>query len=290
MSEHSTAPVPVDLPYRLPWRSPGVRAGAHRSRHEGSGGFFRDFAPLMQRPDPRRIDLRVSVRDPFEGLFVRRFEQKTAIWVYALIDVSASMGFRGNADKMQLALALCAAIAASARRAGDSFGLVGCSHRIAPDLHFPATRTRAGEAEMLGRLASHEPRGAGTQGFLDAAALIAGRRKLVFVISDFLMPPERIAAIFAALSRHDIVPILLTDTLEVERLPRWALLSLADLELGRRRLVVMRPRLREAWIRRKEARRAELNSIAAQFGRAPFEVRDHIDWDRLGAYLMGGGG
>jgi uncharacterized protein (DUF58 family) len=281
---------PADVPYRLPWRSLGVRVGAHRGKLEGSGGFFHDFAPLLQRPDARRIDLRISARDPFEGLFVRRFEQKTAVSVYALLDVSASMSFRGNADKMRIAADLCAVLAASARRAGDAFGLIGCGSRVEPDLYFPATRTRGGEAEMTRRLHTHVPTARGVQGFVEAAALIAGRRKLVFVISDFYMTHAETETIFSGLSHHDIVPILLTDTLEVERLPRWGLLSLTDLEFGRRRLVVMRPSLREAWQRRSEARRAGLNAVAARYGREPFEVRDRIDWDRLAGHLIGGVG
>lgn len=293
MSDRAEAPSSraqsiADLPYRLPWRSIGVHAGPHRGKMEGAGGYFHDFAPLLQRPDPRRIDLRVSVRDPFEGLYVRRFEQKTAVTVYALVDVSGSMGFHGATDKLRLAADLCAALAFSARRAGDAFGLMGCSDGIDPDLHFPATRTRGRETEMADRLRQAPPHGQGMHGFLEAAALIAGRRKLVFLISDFYMARQETQAIFSALSHHDIVPIILSDTLEVERLPRWGLLSLADLEFGRRRLVVMRPSLRAAWRRRSEARRAELNAIAMRYGREPFEVRDHIDWDRLSGYLMSG--
>lgn len=284
----SDAAPPADVPYRLPWRSVGLHAGAHRGKMEGAGGFFHDFAPLLQRPDPRRIDLRVSVRDPFEGLYVRRFEQKTAISVYALVDLSGSMGFRGYADKLQLAADLVAALASSARRAGDAFGLIGCRDAIDPGLHFPAMRSRGGEAEMLRRLRGAVPGGRGARGFLEAAALIAGRRKLVLLISDFYMTHREMEAIFSALSPHDIVPIVLSDTLEVERLPRWGILSLTDLEFGRRRLVVMRPSLRAAWQRRSEARRAELNAIAMRYGREPFDVRDRIDWDRLGGYLIGG--
>lgn len=282
------APPPAEVPYRLPWRSVGVRAGAHRGKLEGSGGYFRDFAPLLQRPDPRRIDLRVSVRDPFEGLFVRRFEQKSAVSVYALLDVSASMGFRGNADKMRLAADLVAVVAASARRAGDAFGLIGAAERIVPELHVPATRTRGGEAEMVAAVRSFEPAGASAIGLVEAASLIAGRRKLVLLISDFYMAHDEIEAIFAALSEHDIVPIVLMDSCEIERLPRWGILSLTDLEAGRRRLVAMRPSLREAWQRRSERRRAELRAVAARFGRAPFEVHDRIDWDGLGAHLING--
>lgn len=282
------APPPAEIPYRLPWRSVGVRAGAHRGKLEGSGGYFRDFAPLLQRPDPRRIDLRVSVRDPFEGLYVRRFEQKAAVTVYALVDVSASMGFRGHADKMRLAADLVGVIAASARRAGDAFGLIGCAESVVPQLYVHATRARGGEAEMVEALRTFEPTGSGTRGLVDAAALISGRRKLVVLISDFYMAHEETEAIFSALSEHDIVPIILTDTCEIERLPRWGLLSLTDLEIGRRRLVAMRPSLREAWQRRSERRRAELRAVAARFGRAPFEVRDRIDWDGLGAHLISG--
>ncbi len=279
---------PADIPYRLPWRSSDVRIGAHRSKLEGAGGYFRDFVPLLRSPDPRRIDLRVSARDPFEGLHVRRFEQKAAVTVYALVDVSASMGFRGDADKMALAADLCSALAAAVRRAGDAFGLIGCDAIVQPDLMFLATRARGAEMEMLRRLRAFQPTGRGSRGLIDAAALVAGRRKLVFLVSDFYMPAADIEAVFSALSHHDIVPIILSDSVEMEKLPRWGILSLADLEVGRRRLVVMRPRLREAWQRRSGRRRAELNAIAARFGRQPFEIRDRIDWDRLGAHLVGG--
>jgi uncharacterized protein (DUF58 family) len=277
-----------DLPYRLPWRSSSARAGVHRSKLEGSGGYFRDVVPLLRSPDPRRIDLRISARDPFEGVHVRRFEQKAEVTVYFLVDVSASMGFRGSAEKLALATQLAAALAASARGAGDAFGLIGCDEIVRPELTFLATRARGSEAEMLGRLRDFTPVGHGSLGLRDAAALIAGRRKLVFVVSDFYMPNEDIEAIFASLAHHDIAPILLADSVEVENLPRWGIMSLVDLEVGRRRLVVMRPKLREAWQRRSRRRRADLKSMAARYGRAPFEINDRIDWQRFAGYLTNG--
>lgn len=277
-----------DLPYRLPWRSAHARVGSHRSKLEGAGGFFRDVVPLVRNPDPRRIDLRISARDPFEGLHVRRFEQKAAVTVYVLVDVSASMGFRGSADKFALAAELCAALAASARRAGDAFGLIGCDETVRPELTFLATRARGSEIEMLRRLREFVPQGRSASGLRDAAAMIAGQRKLVFVVSDFYIPRGEIEEIFAALAHHDIVPILLADSLEIEKLPRWGIFSLTDLEVGRRRLVVMRPKLREAWLRRSWRRRADLKASAARYGREPFEIDDRIDWQRLAGYLMDG--
>jgi uncharacterized protein (DUF58 family) len=277
----------IDVPYRLAWRSAGVRIGAHRGEVEGSGGLFRDFDQLMRSPDPRRIDLRMSLRDPFETLYVRRFEQKTSITVYALVDLSASMGFEGSVDKMQVVADLAGAIAASARRIGDSFGLIGCDDNIIPEFFLPATRSRGGEADMVAKLRAFVPSGRGSQGLIDAASYLAGRRKLVFVISDFYWPRAEIEALFEALSQHDIIPIVLKDRRETQDLPRYGLVSLRDLETGRRRLVAMRPSLRAAWQRRDAERARALRSIAMRYGRPPFEIVGPVNWDRFGAYLMG---
>lgn len=278
---------PQGLPYRVSWRASGVQAGAHRGRISGNGGLFRDLATLIENPDPRRLDLRASLRDPFEQLYVRRFEQKTAITVYALVDVSASMGFRGNMEKLQTAAAICGALAASARRIGDAFGMIGCGTRVEPELHFHATRSRAGETRMVSAITSFRAKAANADGLIEAAGLIAGRRKLVVLISDFHIGTERLEAIFAALGEHDIVPIQLVDSAETATLPAWGILTLTDLETGRKRLVALRPSLKAAWERTRAAHQAQLETLTARYARAPFKVVDHVNWDRLGAYLMG---
>lgn len=277
----------VDVPYRLAWRTSDVRIGAHRGKVEGSGGLFRDFDLLTRSPDPRRIDLRMSLRDPFGTLYVRRFEQKSSITVYALVDLSASMGFEGSVDKMDVVAGLCGALAASARRIGDSFGLIGCDEKIIPELFLPATRSRGGEAEMVAELRDYLPKGHGAEGLIEGASYLAGRRKLVFVISDFYLPLPLIEALFEALSQHDVVPIVLKDRREFEDLPRYGLVSLADLETGRRRLLAMRPSLRAEWIRKQAEHSRALRALAMRYGRPPFEIVGPVDWDRLGAYLMG---
>jgi uncharacterized protein (DUF58 family) len=279
-------PPPAELPYRLDWRGSGIRVGAHRGKIEGAGGLFRNFDLLLRAPDPRRIDLRMSLRDPFGNLVVRRFEQKTSIVVYVLVDLSASMSFEGDAGKMQVVADLCGALAASARRIGDSFGLIGAAEHILPAFFLPATRSRGNEAEMVARLRAFRPEGHGAQGLLDAASYLAGRRKLVFVMSDFHWPVDLIESLFAALSPHDVVPIVLKSAHEARDLPRFGLVSLADLETGRRRLFVMRPSLREKWRRRQAEQARALRAAARRYGRASFEIVGAVDWDRLAAYLL----
>jgi uncharacterized protein (DUF58 family) len=279
---------PVDIPYRLAWRTRAVRSGAHRSVVAGAGGMFRDLTSLLDARDPRRIDLRQSLRDPFEMIHVRRFEQTSAIAVTVLVDISASMGFAGRARKLALARELARVISAAAIRTGDTFALMAADARVHGDVTLTATRSRTGAARAIDRLCRVPVRGNGARGLVQAAALTGTRRGLVFLVSDFLMPAADLAAIFAALSRHDVVPIALYDSAEIDALPNWGLMELEDLETGRRRLVMLRPSFKDAWHRRIEARRSDFRALARRFGRDPFEVTNRIDWERLGAHLTAG--
>ncbi len=284
----SVAPAPVDLPYRIVWQSRALRQGMHRSRQSGAGGLFRDLASLMDYRDPRRIDLRQSLRDPFEALHVRRFEEKSQIGVTMLLDVSGSMGFEGSAHKMSLAADLAQVFATSVRRAGDTFALYAADDRVREELSVAPTRSRAGEADMIAALRAYVPRHRDASGLVEAALRVGRRRNLVIIVSDFLMPESQLEAVFDALTGHDVVPIRIVDSRESRELPSWGLLELTDLETGRRRLVAMRPSLKAEWQRRNEARRSFFLRLAARYGRTPFEVTDTIAWDRLGAHLAAG--
>jgi uncharacterized protein (DUF58 family) len=278
----------LDLPYRIVWRSRALRQGLHRSAQSGAAGVFRDFATLLEHRDPRRIDMRQTLRDPFGALYVRRFEEKSRIGVTMLVDVSGSMGFRGASRKMGLAADLAQVFAASVRRAGDTFALYAADEAVREDLSVAPTRSRAGEDEMVAALRAYVPSRRGASGLIDAASRIGRKRNLVLVVSDFLLPEEQLEALFESLRTHDVIPVRMVDSAETARFPDWGLVELADLETGRRRLVAMRPSLKAEWQRRIEARRHFFYTLASRYGREPFEITDQVRWDRLGAHLAAG--
>lgn len=280
----------LEIAYRPAWRPSSASIGAHRSRFASGLGTFRDTVPLMRQPDPRRIDLRQTIKHPRRELQVRRFEQRSAITVCAVVDISGSMAFSGRARKMDNAVALCTGLSRYARRVGDAFGLVACDAHARPEFTLPASRRRGLEEEIMSRLARHRPSGIGGRGLVEAAGLLAGRRKLVFLISDFRMPIADVEAVMEALANHDVVPLVLEDSLESEGLPRWGLVELADLETGRRRLTFLRPALHDALRAESEARRLELGRVFARSARRPFYVRDRLNAEKLAEHLLGGGG
>jgi uncharacterized protein (DUF58 family) len=274
------------LPYRLRWRPEGIFPGAHPGRGEGAEGEFRRHVSLLRQPDPRRIDLRVSLRDPYGELHVRQFAPRRAVPVAMLVDLSGSMRF-GAAVAGPVA-ELGALLALSAVRSGDNFALFGCDDGVNEVASLPLSRRRGLEAEVRERLMAARPRGAGAAGLFEAAGRLPGRRSLVFLVSDFLMPADEIERLLDALWRHDVVPVVLRDGALEEDLPRWGLIELGDLETGAARLVFMRPALRARWLRAARERQAALAGLFARRGLRPVTLKDALDTDALAQRLMEG--
>jgi Mg-chelatase subunit ChlD len=131
----------ADILYRPRGRFRSNHVGAHSSSEIGGLGVFRDQTPFLRYPDARRVDVRATLRDPFGETHVRRFEQRSAIDVYALVDLSASMGFVGAVDRFAVACDLCAALAFSATRIGDRFGLIAGDDGLRQNVFLLATRS-----------------------------------------------------------------------------------------------------------------------------------------------------
>lgn len=270
------------VPYRLRWRPRGVRPGAHPGQGDGGDGTFRALVPLVARPDPRRIDLRASLRDPFEGVHVRTFAPRRATTVAVLTDLSGSMGFDGTGAEVAR---LAATLAASAGATGDEFTLIGAGDSVRADAFIPASRRRGLGAQVAATLSRAEPAGKSAQGLAAAAERLPRRRCLVFLVSDFLMPQADLDLTLDALWRHDVVPVVVRDSRAEGDVPAWGLMEIADVETGGRRLAFMRPGLRARW---QAAARAWLAALEASFaarGYTPFHLVDRFDPDALVAFL-----
>ncbi|MDZ5650005.1 DUF58 domain-containing protein [Nitrospirillum sp. BR 11828] len=286
----------LDIHYRPRGPITGRRAGAHPSRQVGGLGTFRDLVPFAAHPDARRIDVRATALDPFDTIMVRRFRQRASIDVYALVDLSASLRYQGHAMKAAVARELCVALARSATRIGDRFGLIGCDAVLRRDCFLPATARRGVAADVAVLLAPSRWGGPGTGmgpgpemgagGLLEAGPYLAGARKMVFLISDFLLPLELLHRVYEGLAMHDVVPVVIRDSTEGVELPDWGLLDLADLESGGRRLVFMRPSLKRRWLAQEADRQAALRQLAARHGRAPLTVTDRLDPDEFSRALL----
>jgi len=131
---------PQELYYRLNWRAHGIHASAHQIRNRGTGLDFCGYAPFLDYPNPRRLDLRASLRSIPRQYVVRSYYEHGAVNVYALVDMSSSMDYLGNTNKQKLVADISASIAWSANLSGDAFGLLASDDSIRSDLHIHPSR------------------------------------------------------------------------------------------------------------------------------------------------------
>lgn len=276
----------LEFHYQVRWRSPSAHPGHHRSHHTGGGFEFAGHVPFVAEPDPRNLDVHATLHDPFGQLMVRRFRQRSAIPVFVVADLSASMGFTGRVRKLEVLTEFTAAAAYSAYRSGDPFGFFAGDEGIRQDLCLPLRWYKGPPLEFLERLERFRPTGRTAEGLGAVVAELGRTRALVFLVSDFHAPESWWEGLFDALRGHDVVPMVLWDAVEYRDLPDWGVLSLRDPETGQTRRLVLRPSLKRRWRERFEARRAWLVELGVRHGRVPFFLENGFDADALTRYFL----
>ena len=198
---------------------------------------------LCDHPDPRRLDLRASLRDPLQRLWVRDFHLNAALKVVLLADLSASMGHVGTVSRLEVVRDIAASLAATAWRSGDAFGVFGANARPIASLCLPPRVNRGAWLWVQRAFESARAGGDSAAGLLEVASQLPARRSLVFVASDFRWPEGLLRSLLLALQRHQVVPLMLRDPTEAEALPTRGITLLRDAETGAQRFVWFRPSL-----------------------------------------------
>ncbi len=272
--------------YRIQWKPAGNQPGAKRGLSAGVGDQLRALVMLRDHPDPRRLDLGTSMRDPFERLWVRDFYLNTAFKVIVLLDASASMGYVGAVNRMQVAQDIISQIALSAYHSGDPFGLYTANEATIKSAVMPTRLNRSAWLWVKQRLSQLKPSGSSVEGLIKLTAQLPKRRSLVFIVSDFRWPKGQYQQILKQLSHHDVVPMMLQDPAEVDAMPHRGIATVRDSETGQTQFVWMRKSL---ILRIKAARQAhidELASISRTYGCKPFVVKGTFESMQLTRYFM----
>jgi uncharacterized protein (DUF58 family) len=278
--------MPEEFHYRLPRRFAGWRPGSHPGLSLGAGQEFVSHASLHDRPDPRRLDLRASLRNLRGDWLVRVHRQRVSTPVYAVVDVSASMHFGSPRTKLQVTADFIEALGQSAFRAGDAVGMLAFDAQERTDLFVPAVLSRGAAGVMASALANctGEP---GTIAGLEQAILrLAGRSGLIFLISDFHWPLDGLTSVLDSLAKAYVVPMVVWDPAELQPPSSNGIMLLHDAESGGERTLWLRPALRERWRSAVERRRAELNAVFSARAIRPFYVSGRFEGEALSQYFF----
>jgi len=271
--------------YHIGWRSRGRHPGRHSSTQRGMGMEFRGHTTLLSYPDPRRIDIRQTIRDPLEQVHVRLFNQKSATPVFVICDLSGSMNFGAKKRKIKLAAEISASIAHSANQHHDPFGFIGFDEVVREDWISTSSFRSQRAIAMAESLKDYHPEAVNCNGITEVYRYLPRERSLVFLISDFHMPNAVLESSLTNLLRHHIVPVVLWDAAEYKNLPDFGLTSVVDAETGEKRTLFLRKELREKIIASFENRRKEIYDLFMHFDMPPFYVEGDFDADLLTEYF-----
>ncbi len=274
---------PAEFRYRARFAAASQNPGAHRSRVAGPGLELAATVPLARARDPRRLDLRAALRDPFRGWWAHEYRQRSSVPVLLIADVSASMQPRRG-----VVLTFASALARSAQRCGDGFGLIGFASTVREALFAAPSRTRAMVAQALANLHAERFDGRNAQAIQHAAELAPRSSALVFVMSDFLFDPALLDHALALLARHDVVPVWVHH--DVPAADGSGLLELRDAETSTWRSLWMRPGLAQRWAAARAAHEKEVHACLARHQRAPLHIAGaRFDADAASAYFAARG-
>ena len=167
----------------------GFLAGLHRSPYKGFSVEFAEYRQYLPGDDLSTMDWKIYARS--DRHYVKKFEEETNLECHVLLDVSASMAYRGAApmSKIEYGSVLAASLAFLMHRQRDATGLIAFDDRIR--FRLPAG-ARTGHLHAL--LLALEKMRPGSQSDLGrplrqlAEALT--KRSLVVLISDLLDDPE----------------------------------------------------------------------------------------------------
>lgn len=280
-----------EIYYQVPWRVRGVQAGSHRTTMRGSGSDFSAFVSLLTHPDPKRLDVRASLKTVPRQLMVRTFFERSAIHAYVVNDLSSSMRYSGTFKKDALLAEIAQSIAWSVVRQGDYFSMVSCNDTILEEVSVALTHRKSASSEVYSKLSRYFLKPLEGQKTATAIPLSANKvgpkKSLVFIISDFYWTDALLHQTLHAFSMHDVVPIVLWDQTEFEALPEWGWAKFREIETGLQRSLFMRPTLHLAMREYAMAKKKALCKVCQQHGaRLPFFVKNGFDASALSRHLL----
>lgn len=247
--------------YVVPWKSASIQLGSHRGTQRGLGFEYRGNVNLVDYPDARRMDIRETIRDPFEQVQVRQFNQESTTPIYVLSDLSSSMQFKGVTRKLDKAMEIATAVASAAYQAGDLFSFIAYNDEVIEDYTLPLSRDLHQSKSIIEELQHYQTMRAGTNAISEAPNYLSQDKSLVFWISDFHMPLAVIEKTMSAMSSHKIIPIILWDDHEYKSLPKLGFSTMIDPETGLNRTIFFRKELKEKFVAEFEQRKQDLDVL-----------------------------
>jgi len=276
--------------YRLPGKVSSTRPGAHKSNSRGAGMNFVSHANLFDQPDPRRLDLRASVCSTHKNWLVRVNQQRAAISVAAIVDVSSTMHFGSSTRKLDVAADFLLSLGNSTSRLGDSVGLYAFDEVPREDLTQAPRFSRGIGQTMDQQIRNSQPTSrvstTNPHALAHCIESASSRASLIFLISDYHWSLDTLSKMLTPLVGSQVVPLVIWDRAEVTPPAGNRLLSLRQLGSRAKRHLWLSPAVRDEWRSNVSSRQQSIAESFMAFNTKPFFITEGFSAQALSEYFM----
>ena len=269
--------------YSISWRSKNYRYGNHLSSKIGNDFEYSGSQNFNEHPDLSSIDIKNSITDPYENIFVKTFNLNNPVNLVALCDISSSMfTVEKNSSTIKF---LTKIIAASAVEHGDIFSMVCYNDAIKNNFFLEPSNNIFNINRWIDGLTFDGPR-ATSDDIEGITHKMPYEKSLVFWISDFHHSHERIDTMIDQLSNHHVIPVYLSSENEIKKLPSYGFKKFIDAELNVEREIFLRPKVKNKLLLDYQKSKEEILHIFSKNQLIQLELDNGIDLSVIQQYFM----
>ncbi len=194
----------------------GFKVGLHKSPYHGFSVEFSEHKPYMQGDPIKNIDWKIYGKS--DKFFIKQFEEETNLICHILLDVSASMDYKHQAQltKLEYGTTLAASLSYLMIQQQDAVGMSFYSDKI--EKYLPPKATRVYLHTILSLLQNVNQNGNKTETAvcLNSIAQKIKKRGLVIIISDFF---DDVGKVISALKhfkykKNEVIVFQILDPIE----------------------------------------------------------------------------
>jgi len=228
--------------YSISWRSKNNRYGSNLSSKIGNDFEYSGSKNFNDHPDLTRIDIKNSITDPYENIYVKTYNLNNPINLVALCDISSSVLV--NKINSVLIKDISKVIAKSAISHGDKFSMLCYNDIIEKKLILEPGNNQQYINQWINSMKFDKGR-VSSNAMKTIDKYLPDERSLVFWISDFHYPLDDIKKILNLLSTHHVIPLFISSEGEIKKLPKYGFRKFIDSEKNSEHEIFLRPSIKK---------------------------------------------
>lgn len=269
--------------YSVSWRSKNNSYGNNLSSKIGNDFEYSGSKNFNDHPDLTRIDIKNSITDPYENIFVKTYNLNNPINLIALCDTSSSMSVvkRNNLIIKDLSKL----IAASAIEQADRFSMICYNDIITNNFMLEPGNNLQYINQWIDEVELNSSKSSSSAA-KEINKYLPKEKSLIFWISDFHYPLDKIEKILNDLSSHHVIPLFISSEDEIKRLPKYGFRKFIDSELDIEHEIFLRPSIKDKILNDYKDTKDKIFQVFSKKQLKQIVVNESVDIESIQKYFM----